>query len=1263
MKKRILSVLLCLVMVLWLLPTAAFAETSITYLDKEGSTQCCSNPTEVTSNSAAWTAGWYYVDGDVTISERVTVSGDVYLILTDNATLTASKGIEVSYGHGLTIYAQSIGENQGKLTAVGEDKCAAIGGGADGNRGGGTITINGGEINASAGNGAAIGGGEGTFYERGASGTIIINGGKIDASAGNGAAIGGSYWSNDVNVTINGGVVTASSSRGAGIGGGDSGASVGNILITGGTVTASSSGGAGIGGGYSGAGGGTIEITGGTVTATGGAFAAGIGGGTDGEGQSVTIRGGTVTATGGTFCAGIGGGGLYGSGGKTGGTVLITGGVVRADGYACGIGNGSGAGGGSVTVSGGVVAASINSETFSTGENGDAIIVASGITDDDDTSGWSGLIITSAEGKGKFYGAKTKYIVNTDLEIPSGCALTIKEDQSLTVDSGATLTNRGTIVNNGTLINRGIFKNYGTVSGTAVDSTDGTVQEAPVLALSFESGGETVTNATYGQALTLKVEVTGRSGGSTINTGTVTFYKWNDALGDPVSVSNGVAEYTLTPTGSGWKPTSYDRNKYTIRAKYTSSGGDLLDAETEVKLGVGKGTQTAQPSAPTLSSRTASNVILKEQTVPSELNSSMEYGYGEGSVLPSNWSYRCYFGNLKANTAYTFYARYKENEYYSASSASEGTVICTLREKPQASAVTIDYKAETISFDDTVEVNTAEDFDGTALSSGQSITDYIGSNIYVRLKATEETTLPSEAAKVTIPSRPNNWAWVWAHNRSVNSITIGVSSEYEYRLGEDGAWRSADHGSLTFEDLTAGTTYTFYTRCKATESSFVSAVSSGLSASTLDASGPYSVEWGETITVNGVTVTDELERIVISGPSGTTIISNYAFYPVEAVTVSEDGQISVPGGARITAADGTVTTVPEKGGMVDIGTGAFTENEHTVSFDTLGGSEMVSVTVSHAEKLTRPDNPTRRGYTFRGWYKDANFTEAWDFENDVVTASITLYAKWKVTYSISRFDPAYTVATPETENGSVSVSPKNASKGTTVTVTVTPDKGWTLETLTVCDRDGKEVELDIVTLGEKYTFKMPSGKVTVSATFMEDNTILNYFADVKASDYFYDAVLWAAENGITTGVDDLHFAPNNTCTRAQIVTFLWRAAGSPEPKSVSSFTDVASDSYYAKAVAWAIENGITNGTGNDKFSPDETCTRAQSVTFLARALDGKATANAEFSDVPADSWYAEAVAWAAENGVTEGIGGGLFGSDSDCTRGQIVTFLFRAYVK
>ena len=254
----------------------------------------------------------------------------------------------------------------------------------------------------------------------------------------------------------------------------------------------------------------------------------------------------------------------------------------------------------------------------------------------------------------------------------------------------------------------------------------------------------------------------------------------------------------------------------------------------------------------------------------------------------------------------------------------------------------------------------------------------------------------------------------------------------------------------------------------------------------------------------------------------------------------------------------------------------------------------------------------------------------------------------------------YSVTVGKTDNGSVSVSPKSASKGDTVTVTVTPDKGYTLETLTVLDKNGKELKL--TEKDGKYTFTMPAGKVEVKVTFMDDNTMLNYFVDVKAGDYFYDAVKWAAEKGITSGTDATHFGPNAACTRAQIVTFLWRTAGSPEPKSTGSFADVPTDSYYAKAVAWAVENGITGGTGDGKFSPDATCTREQAVAFLYRASGSPAVSGGSaFNDVAANAYYADAVAWAEKNEITGGIGGGLFGSGNDCTRAQIVTFLYRTY--
>ena len=300
-------------------------------------------------------------------------------------------------------------------------------------------------------------------------------------------------------------------------------------------------------------------------------------------------------------------------------------------------------------------------------------------------------------------------------------------------------------------------------------------------------------------------------------------------------------------------------------------------------------------------------------------------------------------------------------------------------------------------------------------------------------------------------------------------------------------------------------------------------------------------------------------------------------------------------------------------------------------------------------------------YNFAKVTVDSNSTKTVSGDGKILTIT---YTAPSYSSGSSSYDPTYSVSTPsKTEHGTVTVSPKSASKGDTVTVTVKPDSGYVLETLTVTDKNGNELTLKDKGNG-KYTFTMPAGKVEVKATFMEDNSMLNFFYDVPNNAYFYEAVKWAVKNGITTGVGNDLFAPEQPCTRAQIVTFLWRAAGSPEPKGAASgMTDVVSGSYYEKAVAWAIENGITTGTTTSTFSPDATCTRAQAVTFLARALKAKAASAAEFSDVPTGSYFADAVAWAAANGVTEGIGGGLFGSDNDCTRGQIVTFLYRAYNK
>lgn len=250
----------------------------------------------------------------------------------------------------------------------------------------------------------------------------------------------------------------------------------------------------------------------------------------------------------------------------------------------------------------------------------------------------------------------------------------------------------------------------------------------------------------------------------------------------------------------------------------------------------------------------------------------------------------------------------------------------------------------------------------------------------------------------------------------------------------------------------------------------------------------------------------------------------------------------------------------------------------------------------------------------------------------------------------------YDVSAPSVKHGDVTVSPKNASKGDTVTITVKPDSGYELDTLTVKDASGSKIKVKDKGDG-KFTFTMPASKVTVSAEFAEIETL--DFADVSTDAYYYEAVKWAAKKGITGGTGDGTFNPNGSCTRAHIVTFLWRAAGSPEPKSTVSFADVPADSYYAKAVAWAVENGITLGTGDGTFSPNATCTRAQSVTFLYRALGTAPTTVNGFTDVTADAFYADAVAWAVESGVTNGTSASTFSPNNGCTRAQIVTFLYR----
>ena len=378
----------------------------------------------------------------------------------------------------------------------------------------------------------------------------------------------------------------------------------------------------------------------------------------------------------------------------------------------------------------------------------------------------------------------------------------------------------------------------------------------------------------------------------------------------------------------------------------------------------------------------------------------------------------------------------------------------------------------------------------------------------------------------------------------------------------------------------------------------------------------------DTVTVNGTATSVSGNTLNVTMNENKTVVVTYK--AIEYNITVTDGKATIGAGSEISkAAQGTIVTLTANAAP----SGKVFDKWKVVS----GG-----ITLADANSATT--------------------TFTMPASNVTVTATYTKYSGGGG--GGGSYTPSYTVSVDKTENGTITVSPKSASKGDTVTITVKPDNGYELDTLKVLDKNGDKVKL--TEKNGKYTFTMPTGKVTVKGSFVEEAPV-QIFKDVPVDAYYYEAVKWAAEKGITGGVGNGLFAPNQPCTRAQIVTFLWRAAGSPAPKHMSSFADVPADAFYAKAVAWAVENGITGGTGDGKFSPDATCTRAQSVTFLYRAAGSpKVSSSAEFGDVATNAYYADAVAWAAKNGITGGIGGGLFGSDNNCTRGQIVTFLYRA---
>ena len=360
--------------------------------------------------------------------------------------------------------------------------------------------------------------------------------------------------------------------------------------------------------------------------------------------------------------------------------------------------------------------------------------------------------------------------------------------------------------------------------------------------------------------------------------------------------------------------------------------------------------------------------------------------------------------------------------------------------------------------------------------------------------------------------------------------------------------------------------------------------------------------------------------------------------------LGSDGNLYAPG-----------ESVPE---VVTTLTAQWTVNQYTITYNLAGGTaEGNPSTYTIETKAFTLKNPTKSGYTFTGWSGTGL-----DGENNMTvtiptgsTGNRTYTAHWRYNGSGHSYS-YYTIKATAGAGGSISPSGNvSVREGRDRTFTITPDKGYAVANVKI---DGKSIGAV-----KSYTFENVRRTHTIEVIFMKanGNPQTGVFVDVATGSYYEDAVDWAVENGITKGTDDSHFSPDGICTRAQAVTFLWRAAGSPKPETrTMPFTDVPAGSYYYDAVLWAVENGITKGTSDTTFSPNMTCTRAQIVAFLWRSEKSPAAGTTNpFADVKSTAYYADAVLWAVKENITKGTTSTTFSPDADCTRAQIVTFLWR----
>ena len=1071
----------------------------------------------------------------------------------------------------------------------------------------------------------------------------------------------------------------------AGIGG-DAGESGGTITINGGTIAArnDNNGAAGIGGGNEGAGG-AITINGGTITASGGGGAAGIGGGLFGAGDTITINGGTVTAIG-ESGAGIGSG-SFGSGG----TITINGGTITATYTVLSSGIGAGSGGSNVTLE----------------VHGNAFIIASSISAQTDKDTWSGVIFEGSAGQ--VYGNP---ILETDAEIPGDKTLTILQDRTLTIGNGVTLTNNGSVDNHGTIqkngmiINNGTIKNYGTVQG------NGAVEGNPILyqsgtVVTFWKENSQVTEASYGDTITIVATMTQKAQSRAAGAKQVEFSVDGTVFATvDVENENGqiVAKTQVTLTGDRWTASG---SAYEIMADF--GGNDNLMA------GTGIGQLKVMP--------------INVQNATVEL-SQTTFIY-DGTAKTPDVIVKLGKATLTAGTDYE--VDYKDNtnagqatvtvtgkKNYTGSKTVSFTIAQSATEFD--GGVTVDKQDKTYTYGDTITVTVTPKATGVAPANNALVLAaptagqmaiYEGDRQLTEAKdvtSGSELTFTIDTAEVNLGSGKHTLTakFVESDNMAAQTGTVEVTVSYKITLtgqadsptkitlneavvepGDTGATITYGYNTLNeapdnwqtgreFSGLAANTTYYFFAKAE-DSSNYAKTISQGVAITTPEkavsrieiTAQPANLSYtsGQTLDLSDLSVQvyyndDTNETLtwasgkLTAAPAQGTVLT-VAEHNGKTVTISYGGK----------TAQTVVLTVGKAAQEALFITGAPSPIYEGSNFtlQTSGGSGTGAVTWSVVSGPATVDANGSVTVTGTGDFH-IKAVKAADVEYNQAETVITLTATKKPSGG-GHSTPTYRPDVEKPAHGEVSVTPKNPEKGDKVTIQPTPDEGYEVDHVTVTDKNGKPVEVE-QNKDETWSFKQPSGKVTVKVAFKPIETKWrNPFLDVSEGDWFYDAVRYVYEKGLMAGTSENTFGPNVITNRGMIVTILYRLAGSPDIEDENwgyPYVDVDANAYYGTAVYWARLNGIASGYSDERFGPDDAITREQLAVMLyrfAKAQGHDVTAQADLSgytDADQISGFArEAMSWASAEGLINGTSGSTLSPDSSATRAQVAVILMR----